>query len=780
MTWFPRTPGRSIAAEVAGALVLLTFALILSPVAAAQAPGTRPPPTAEQVEQAVQRGKTWLLARQRNTGNWETRDDRDPEAPAWFETGGQWGGTTALAVYALLASGEPHTEPRIAKAIEFLKTANVEGVYALSMRIQVWSRLPQTPETKQLIRKDVQKLLTTFHSAGALRGQHDYLPNPTIGYSHSRTNYGILGVWTAAQADIEIPGNYWKLVTESFIANQDVSGGWSYKAPGKSEHAVTAGMTAAGLATLFIAQDYLFPDGNIKSPQFKQSLDRGMKWLGDNFHQVAPDNEFPRDFPFPTIYGVERVGLASGLRYIGDVDWYEKIAAWLVEKQLPSGAWHRKHTEKHSVPQAISDTAFALLTLSRGRSPVAFAKLDYSPDAARPADWNARPRDVANLSRYITRQIEREVNWHIVTLRSPINHWHESSVLYVAGSKPPATLSADDRAKLKRFVEEGGLVFATSDQSSRAFSDWVRKLGVELFPDREWRELPAEHPLFTDQQFPRASWRSKPSVLGLSNGVRELMILLPMGDAGRWWQSGNTATKEELWQLAANVHRYAAGRGATLRLRGQTHTVARDDAVAPTRAVRVARLQYAGNWDPEPGGWRRLGAVVHNTNKIDLQVEPRPLGQPLDGFALAHLTGTDAIALDPPALDALRTFLQSGGTLLVDAAGGATAFAAAIEPVLNDLLPGAKLEPLPPEHPILLGPDGKKRPIGYRPAGQRLLGNLAGETRLQCLKLGDRAAVIFSREDLSNALVGASADSIVGYDPATATAIVTALVTEAR
>lgn len=754
--------------------VVVSIALILgwACAAPAAAQATRPPPTAEQVEKAVQRGKAWLYGRQRGSFDWEARDQRDPEAAAWFETGGQWGGTTALAVYALLASGESHADPRLAKAIEFLKTADVQGVYALSLRIQVWSKLPQTPDVKQLIRKDVQKLLTTFHSTGDVRGQHDYLPNPTIGYSHSRTNYGILGVWTAAQADIEIPANYWKLVSDSFIANQDASGGWSYKAPGKSEHAVTAGMTAAGLATLFIAQDYLYPDGNIKSPQFKQSIDRGMKWLGDNFQQVAPEAEFPRDFPFPTIYGVERVGLASGLRYIGEADWYEKIAAWLVEKQLPSGAWHRKHTERHSVPQAITDTAFALLTLSRGRSPVAFAKLDYSPDAARPADWNARPRDVANLSRYITRQLEREVNWHIVTLRSPMNHWHESSVIYLAGSKPPAALSADDKAKLKQYVEEGGLIFATADQSSRAFTDWFRKLGAELFPDREWRELPPEHPLYTEQQFPRASWRQKPSVLGLSNGVRELMILMPVGDAGRWWQSGNTGSREEIWQLAANVHRYAAGRGSELRLRGQTHTVPRDEAVTAERTVRLARLEYPGNWDPEPGGWRRLANVLRNQRKIDVQVETKKLGEPLDGFAVAHLTGTDALTVEPAAVEALRKFVDGGGTLLVDAAGGSGAFATSVEAMLNDLIPGSKLELLPPESPILLDDKSAKLEIAYRPAARKVLGTLAGESRLQGLKSGERVAVIYSKEDLSNALVGASTDSVVGYEPATATAIV--------
>ena len=43
--------------------------------------------------------------------------------------------------------------------------------------------------------------------------------------------------------------------------------------------------------------------------------------------------------------------------------------------------------------------------------------------------------------------------------------------------------------------------------------------------------------------------------------------------------------------------------------------------------------------------------------------------------------------------------------------------------------------------------------------------------RVRGIKVGDRLAVFYSREDLSAGLVGEPVDGIIGYEPATATQI---------
>src|SRR5690606_22074309 len=90
-----------------------------------------------------------------------------------------------------------------------------------------------------------------------------------------------------------------------------------------------------GVATLFITQDYtraaegLACKGNLGNP----SIDRGLKWMGDNMAKVATNQRYERDFPNITLYAVERIGVAAGIKYLGGVDWYQKGASWLLTKQ---------------------------------------------------------------------------------------------------------------------------------------------------------------------------------------------------------------------------------------------------------------------------------------------------------------------------------------------------------------------------------------------------------------------------------------------------------------
>src|SRR3954454_13341961 len=104
------------------------------------------PATAEQVDAAVQRAKDYIYG-QMKKDNWEAAPapkgdmQQDP-------AGKQWGGTTALAVYGLLAAGEDPQGARLKPAIEWLKKAQIGGTYAVGMRAQVWTFLKNEKEAK--------------------------------------------------------------------------------------------------------------------------------------------------------------------------------------------------------------------------------------------------------------------------------------------------------------------------------------------------------------------------------------------------------------------------------------------------------------------------------------------------------------------------------------------------------------------------------------------------------------------------------------------------------
>src|SRR6266446_5679294 len=96
-----------------------------APAAPPPPPPPPPPSTApESVERAIGAGKDFLFRTQKN-GNWEEVPFPDAQAAPHMITGGQWGGQTALATYALLAAGEPHQQTNVRAAIEWLKKADI-------------------------------------------------------------------------------------------------------------------------------------------------------------------------------------------------------------------------------------------------------------------------------------------------------------------------------------------------------------------------------------------------------------------------------------------------------------------------------------------------------------------------------------------------------------------------------------------------------------------------------------------------------------------------------
>jgi hypothetical protein len=369
--------------------VLIVVVLLVVPTFARRSEAATP----EQIEKALAAGREALFRDQKN-GHWEKvdkatgpggsgRDGQDTESS-------QFTGRTALATYALLASGVPASDPRIKSAVEFLLKNETRGVYALGMRCQVWLNLRPSPEIRAAMQKDSALLRTSMKTEGNSRGMYDYIPGKGGGksYSHSRAQYAVLGVWAAAQSGIEVPDAYWKTVDEAWRRNQATDGGWTYKHPAdETEHATTVGMTAVGVATLLTTQDYLSAGEGVacRPGADNKAIEKGLKWIAANTDKFAMDTRYPRDYPYTTLYAIERIGVASGLSYFGNVNWFVKGADWIVREQRRDGSWG----------YGLTDTCFAMLFLATS--------------SGNEVVWNQRPRDVANVVQWIGRTLERDL-----------------------------------------------------------------------------------------------------------------------------------------------------------------------------------------------------------------------------------------------------------------------------------------------------------------------------------------------------------------------------------
>ena len=173
--------------------------------------------TAEQVQAAIDHATAFLYSQQNARGNWETADTPAAGKPVYDTAGGQWGGLTALATYALLADGANPRDQRLTGAISFLRAADMRGVYALGLRAQVWGYLPPDTTTHALIERDGRLLLGGVKTYPGAAGMYGYLADPKPGdanhpFDHSVSQYGVLGMWALQELGLEVPDRYWAMV----------------------------------------------------------------------------------------------------------------------------------------------------------------------------------------------------------------------------------------------------------------------------------------------------------------------------------------------------------------------------------------------------------------------------------------------------------------------------------------------------------------------------------------------------------------------------------------
>ncbi|MDB5296218.1 MAG: hypothetical protein JWO31_2201, partial [Phycisphaerales bacterium] len=753
--------------------------------------------TPDQVEAALAKSRAFLYGKMQPNLYWEEADKADDKAGGASTKGKQWGGLSAMSVYALLASGERHLDPKLNPAVEWVKKQRIVGNYALGLRAQIWPFLPNVPETRQLAIKDRDAFLNGQHTTARLNkgakrdrvGFYGYWYNdekkaPGGGdFDLSVSQYGVLGMWACEQVDgVEVPIDYWaetdKAWKAAMFTEGEDNGGWAYnRTSAKPDFAKPrATMTAAGVATLFITQDYLLQYGNFgacRGGTPNPQIDAGLAWLDKNIKSLLGGNYYG-------MYGVERIGVASGKKYFGAVDWYDVGADYLVRTQGKDGSWGG--SKDGTKPGSIPDTCFAMLFLSRGRAPVLMNKLEYAlADPAARLPWAQRPRDVSNFARYVGRQTERDFNWQVVSLKAAADDLHDAPVLYISGSRP-LEFSPDEVAKLKAFSDAGGLLLFSADCGDESFVKSVvgpDGLGRKLFPKYEFRDLPGNHPLFVDEVYAARNWKNKPRVLGVSNGVRELALVVPEADLGRAWQGRSEKTKEEAFQLGANIYYYAAEKGAIPPYRGDTRLVKLDPKVKPTVSVKVARVMVGGNPDPEPAGWPRLAAILNNAARVGVTTAPVTLGEGKltpgpAGYAVAHLTGTGKFSLTKPQREEVKAYAAAGGVLVVDAAGGDGAFADAAERELAAIFGGdpAAVGPVvAPDEPVYQWPGFKIPAFEFRRYARAKATSKLNVPRVRAIEIAGKPRVFYSRDDLTHGLLGQPCDGIVGYDPATATAI---------
>ena len=695
---------------------ILCFCLVL----AAQAYGI----TDEEVNASIEKGIAWLRKQQKADGSFE----------AWTN---YKVGPTALAAYALLSCEVPADDPVIKKAIAFCNSHPTDTTYELAVYIMML-QAADAAKYYANIAAAAEKLVASQKASGAW----DYKAGAGSRFDNSNTQYAMLGLNAARLADFPINKQVFSRAQSHYYRTQKSSGGWGYQTPAR----VTGSMTTGALSSLLIAGEVLDvatqPCGTVR---VNARLERGMRYLQKSF-SVSRNPGAPGHYYY-YMYGLERVGVLSGRKFIGRHDWYREGAGRLLELQDSAGFWSGAKPVEH-----IVHTSFALLFLAKGRAPAVMTKLMWN------GDWNNYIHDVNNLTRFASGKLGQSLSWQSLETDNSIDHFLEAPILYFNGRQSPK-FTEMDKNLLKEYVGNGGFIFAEACCGTETFRVGFEGLMKELYPKQRLEVVPDGHPVFNVP----FKIRPVPKLFSVTFGCRDYILYSPKDFAGYWERSLND---RQALELGTNIIAYATGYEKVKYKLSPVDKIARTKKTDKLLrgAVTIALVKIEGSGAETSPALDTLLALL--SERADVTVADRRALVSLDdpdlfNYPIIYLTSKGSFALRRDELDSLRAFLERGGFLFADPICGNPRFDASFRAMIKELYPDRELELLPLNHPVFSSAYTIKK-VSYKKKVLQEYADLDTPV-LEGLMLGGRLAVLYSKYNFSNGLEGVNDNRSAGY-----------------
>jgi hypothetical protein len=371
-----------------------------------------------------------------------------------------------------------------------------------------------------------------------------------------------------------------------------------------------------------------------------------------------------------------------------------------------------------------------------------------------------------------SRQVAPEVVLAPLDTALPLSKWHDAPfVIIVWADVPEFTPQQID--KLRTYVLQGGTIvsfleyggYAPAPQTMVEWDEGMKRRYAKVFPGQGMVPLGVDDDLYTT---PNRCTGGR-SIRLISNGVRPLLIHCSGGVLPRYW---GPSPKPDLDKKSflANVTYLLTGKVEGLP-KGRESWPQATSAPAPVRGIKVARVKYAGNYDPEPLALERFSLLMARDARFKVSLVGATEISKLTGDCqLAAMTGTAAFTLAQADKDALKKYVQGGGTLIIDAAGDSQEFFESAQTLVEEIWGRANLQVLPKDYALYVPTADKELAIEKFAYNFREQGRY-GQTlapHLKAVLIGSRPAVILSKEDMTAGLLGITPQTIDGYMPQTA------------
>jgi len=300
-----------------------------------------------RVDAAITLGVEFLKKKQRQNGSFPGHGKAYPM------------GMTALCLLTLAKSGVQLSDPAVTRALDYVRYMPFKKTYSTGCLLMALEALhPENAE--EWAKAGVKFLLDTRqvrHGGTWGYPANNYKKTGNLGRPDlSNTQYAVLGLRSGKRLGVKVPAEAFTDVVEFLTRNQRDMGAFNYLGNQQG----TGSMTTAGLGIIAIAESAVGKTevySRIRADG-KTAFKNGMKWFIKNY--TVEWNPFgdeggrnKRQLAY-YLYGIERFCDIRGIQFVGEHDWYDDGARFLLANQGHEGNWGR-----------MENTCFAILFLSR-------------------------------------------------------------------------------------------------------------------------------------------------------------------------------------------------------------------------------------------------------------------------------------------------------------------------------------------------------------------------------------------------------------------------------
>jgi len=343
--------------------------------------------------------------------------------------------------------------------------------------------------------------------------------------------------------------------------------------------------------------------------------------------------------------------------------------------------------------------------------PALVAKLSFGDNQ----DWQTDRNDIYNIMKTMHRQFGVKFRPIVVSFSNFSFSPGDCPTLYMTGHNS-FTLTGKQRQRVRSFVEQGGTLIVDNCCGSESFGNAAKRELRRMFPDRRFKVLPQDHPVFSCfHKLSRVRYSGNvtdqpngaPYLEGVDFGCRTAMFYskydLSCGWDNHTHPHGKRVLPADAVKMGVNIFTYALANYRQAPPLSEAKAYVNADK-EPRGKVTFAQVKYRGDWNRHAAATDNLLASLGKSFSADVKfqrVDVELTDPQIFSLPLLYIAGHDDFSLTDEEVESLRKYLKQGGFLLAESCCGRQAFDAAFRREIAKVLPDQKLQSLPSDHPAI-------------------------------------------------------------------------------